>query len=73
MKKAIIYIVVNLGLIAFLVCMGYVLSNSDFMQRSTLTIRLVFGLLNYGFAILLAIELNRRLKQFLDQKLNSND
>jgi len=73
MKKTIIYIVVNLVLIVFLVFMGYVLSHSDFMQRSTLTMRLVFGLLNYGFAILLAIELNRRLKQFLDQKLNSND
>lgn len=73
MKKILIYIAVNLILILFLVYMGYALSNSAFMQRSSLTIKMIFGLINYGFAILLAIELNRRVKQFLDRKLNSND
>lgn len=73
MKKTIIYIAVNLVLIVFLIYMGYTLSNSSLMQKSNLTVKMIFGLLNYGFAILLAVELNRRVKQFLDRKLNSND
>ena len=73
MKKIIIYVAINLILILFLIYMGYALSNSAFMQRSSLTLKMIFGLINYGFAILLAIELNRRVKQFLDRKLNSND
>jgi hypothetical protein len=73
MKKIIIYVAVNLILIIFLIYMGYALSNSAFMQKSSLTLKMIFGLINYGFAILLAVELNRRVKQFLDRKLNSND
>jgi hypothetical protein len=73
MKKIIIYVAVNLILIIFLIYMGYALSNSAFMQKSSLTLKMIFGLMNYGFAILLAVELNRRVKQFLDRKLNSND
>jgi len=73
MKKIIIYVAVNLILIIFLIYMGYALSNSAFMQKASLTLKMIFGLINYGFAILLAIELNRRVKQFLDRKLNSND
>ncbi len=73
MKKILIYVVVNLILIIFLIYMGYALSNSAFMQKSSLTLKMIFGLINYGFAILLAVELNRRVKQFLDRKLNSND
>lgn len=73
MKKIIIYIIVNLALVAFLVCMGYVLSGTTFIQTSNLTIKMIFGLLNYAFAVLVVIELNRRIKKFLDSKLNSND
>ena len=73
MKKIIIYVAVNLALIVFLIYMGYALSNTSFMQKSSLTLKMIFGLINYGFAILLAVELNRRVKQFLDRKLNSND
>ena len=73
MKKIIIYVAVNLALIAFLIYMCYALSDTSFMQKSSLTLKMIFGLINYGFAILLAVELNRRIKQFLDRKLNSND
>jgi uncharacterized membrane protein (DUF373 family) len=73
MKKIIIYVTVNLALIVFLIYMGYALSNTSFMQKSSLTLKMIFGLINYGFAILIAVELNRRVKQFLDRKLNSND
>ena len=73
MKKVIIYIVVNITLVAFLIYMGYVLSSTTFMQTSNLTVKMIFGLMNYGFAILVVIELNRRMKKFLDTKLNSND
>jgi len=73
MKKIIIYVAVNFALIVFLIYMGYALSNTSFMQKSSLTLKMIFGLINYGFAILLAVELNRRVKQFLDRKLNSND
>jgi uncharacterized membrane protein (DUF373 family) len=73
MKKIIIYVAVNLALIVFLIYMGYALSNTSFMQKSSLTLKMIFGLINYGFAILIAVELNRRVKQFLDRKLNSND
>jgi uncharacterized membrane protein (DUF373 family) len=73
MKKIIIYVAVNLALIAFLIYMGYALANTSFMQKSSLTLKMIFGLINYGFAILIAVELNRRVKQFLDRKLNSND
>ena len=73
MKKIIIYVAVNLALIVFLIYMGYALSNTSFMQKSSLTLKMIFGLINYGFAILMAVELNRRVKQFLDRKLNSND
>jgi len=73
MKKIIIYIAVNMALVAFLIYMGYVFSNSNFMENSNLTLKMIFGLMNYGFAILLVVELNRRVKKFLDRKLNSND
>ena len=73
MKKIIIYISVNMALVAFLIYMGYVFSNSNFMENSNLTLKMIFGLMNYGFAILLVVELNRRVKKFLDRKLNSND
>ena len=73
MKKIIIYIAVNMALVAFLIYMGYVFSNSNFMENFNLTLKMIFGLMNYGFAILLVVELNRRVKKFLDRKLNSND
>ncbi len=73
MKKIIIYIAVNIALVAFLIYMGYVLSSSNFMENANLTLKMIFGLMNYGFAILVVIELNRRMKKFLDRKLNSND
>ena len=73
MKKIIIYIAVNIALVAFLIYMGYVFSNSNFMENSNLTLKMIFGLMNYGFAILIVVELNRRVKKFLDRKLNSND
>ena len=73
MKKIIIYIAVNMALVAFLIYMGYVFSNSNFMENFNLTLKMIFGLMNYGFAILLVVELNRRVKKCLDRKLNSND
>ena len=73
MKKIIIYVAFNMALVAFLIYMGYLLSNSTFMESSNLTLKMVFGLMNYGFAILVVIELNRRMKKFLDSKMNSND
>ena len=73
MKKIIIYVSFNMALVAFLIYMGYVFSNSNFMENSNLTLKMIFGLMNYGFAILLVVELNRRVKKFLDRKLNSND
>jgi hypothetical protein len=43
------------------------------MQDVNMTIRIVFGLMNYGLMVLLAIELNRRLKLFLNKKTDHDD
>jgi hypothetical protein len=73
MKKVFIYLIFNTVLIFFLVYLAYLLATSSWRQDVSMTIRIILGLMNYGIMVLLAMELNRRLKLFLDKKSESDD
>lgn len=73
MKKIFIYLIFNTVLIFFLVYIAYLLATSSWRNNVNMTIRIILGLMNYGLMVLLAIELNRRLKLFLNNKTESDD
>jgi len=73
MKKIFIYLIFNTVLIFFLVYVAYLLATSSWRNNVNMTIRIILGLMNYGLMVLLAIELNRRLKLFLNNKTESDD
>lgn len=73
MKKILIFLFANFLLVSFLVYTGYLLTISSLVQQAGMGVRVLFGLMHFGLTVLLAVELNRRLKQYLNEDPGSND
>ena len=73
MNKVLIYLVFNIIIISFFIYVGYELATSSFLQNVKMWVRMVVGLTNYAVTVLIVVEMNRKLKNYLDKKLNTND
>ena len=73
MNKVLIYLVFNIIIISFFIYGGYELATVSFLQNVKTWIRIVVGLTNYAVTVLIVVEMNRKLKNYLDKKLNTND
>jgi len=73
MKKVLIYLLFNIVVVAFFIYLGHELATSSLLHSVKMWVRILVGLLNYAVTVVIVVEMNRKLKHYLDRKLNTND